>query len=65
MELKYSSMSQEDITANETQLKEYFSNCVQFSNTGENQCYIPLNHNTMRAFQVFDSSILFDTSVLR
>lgn len=51
MELKYFYVSQEDITDNETELKERFSNCVQFSNTIENQCYIPLNRNTVEFFE--------------
>jgi hypothetical protein len=65
MELKYFYVSQEDITDNETELKEHFSNCVQFSNTIQNQCYIPLNQNAIRFFRVSGSNILLDIGVLR
>lgn len=58
-------MSQADITETETELNEWFSNCMQISNTTENYCYIQLNLNTMRAFRVSGSSTFFETCVLR
>jgi hypothetical protein len=38
---------------------------MQFPNTRGNYCYISLNSNTIRVFQVSDSSIFFNASVLR
>jgi hypothetical protein len=63
--IKYLYVSQADITVTETELKEHFSDSMQITNTRENHCYIRLNSNKVRVFQVSDSSIFFDAYVLR
>jgi hypothetical protein len=44
--IKHFCVSQADITENETQLRECFSNGMQITNTTESHGYIPVNTST-------------------
>jgi hypothetical protein len=58
-------VSEGEVTEIETELRKWFSNCMQIPNTRGNHCYIPLSSNTVRLFQVSGSSIFLYAHVSR
>lgn len=49
--------------ATETELKKQLSNFMQIPKAKGNHCYLPLNCNTARAFQVSNSNTFIHTLV--